>query len=459
MGFLYGKRGRGNQNVKAPEVLTPEISIALSSTSLAVQQSSFVEFNVTLTRTNFEGTVTLGVSGQAANVSVTYPNGQTFTGGTTTRTIRLTAASNATLGADEFTVSASGSGVETVLRSATLTVSAPSPVIVLSLSPSAGSLVQGGTVDITASVARTNYTGEVGLSVTGLPTGVSESYPNTSLLPNGTPSRIIRLTATGAAPLVTADSYTVTASGAGVSNSVANATVSVTSGSSDFPNEPAGMTPYWVTDGTINSGSGVSWNWFEPESGWNVQVADAPYSPDRVLRFGFPNAVVNGRGGGTVYFTLPTNTRRIYVSARVRWSANWKFHQGGAKWLFLQQYSGPNRILAYSAVGNATTGPGGRFGFFGTDPEPSTPHFVRDAWHHIEVVIVCNTANQSDGSYQLWVDGVQMRNISGVQFWSNGDSTFNEMQYDSTQGGGPDTLNAQHYDTDHLVIKTSTSRT
>ncbi len=95
-----------------------------------------------------------------------------------------------------------------------------------SLSAAALSVTQGLTVTTTVTLVRTNFSGDVTLSVTGLPSGVSGSFSNATLS-GGTLTSVLTLTATGVAPVVADDGFVITLSGAGVTSVTLAATVSV----------------------------------------------------------------------------------------------------------------------------------------------------------------------------------------------------------------------------------------
>ncbi len=79
------------------------------------------------------------------------------------------------------------------------------------------SVVQGSYVDILISLLRgEGYAGTVTLAVTGLPSGLTASYPDGQTFTGDASSRRVRLTAASDATPVSADAFTITASGADV---------------------------------------------------------------------------------------------------------------------------------------------------------------------------------------------------------------------------------------------------
>lgn len=111
---------------------------------------------------------------------------------------------------------------------------APAYSITLAADDATVSGAQGTTVDINLTVTRNNgFTGTVSLAVTGLPSGVSGAFSDSSLS-SGETTSTLTLTIDIAAGLVTADVFVITASASGVSDSTVNGTVTVTA-ASDFP--------------------------------------------------------------------------------------------------------------------------------------------------------------------------------------------------------------------------------
>ena len=95
------------------------------------------------------------------------------------------------------------------------------------------SVTQGSSVGITLTLSRTNFTGAVSLAVSGLPTGVTGSFSDSTLTGAETTSTLT-LTASGSASVVTGDAFTIDATGTGVSSSVAG-TVDVVAAPSGDP--------------------------------------------------------------------------------------------------------------------------------------------------------------------------------------------------------------------------------
>ncbi len=97
----------------------------------------------------------------------------------------------------------------------------------IGLSSAACTVVQGSTTTLTVTLTRIGgYTDTVTPSVSGLPTGVTGAWSDSSL--SGADSTtVLTLTAAADAPTVTADAFVITCSGSEVSDAVAAATATV----------------------------------------------------------------------------------------------------------------------------------------------------------------------------------------------------------------------------------------
>jgi subtilase family serine protease len=205
-------------------VVTPPSSIAISSvssSSVTLLRGGSASLAVNLTRSNFTGSVTLSTSGLPTGVTATYTQPNTGDSGT----ISLKAASNAALVSNHsITITASGSGVS---ATATFTLTVTTPTIAISsVSPSSVTLARGGSAQtLTVNLTRSNFTGSVTLSTSGLPNGVTATYTQPSTRNSGT----ISLKAASYASLVSSRSITITASGSGVSSATSTFTLTVNS--------------------------------------------------------------------------------------------------------------------------------------------------------------------------------------------------------------------------------------
>ena len=200
---------------------TPTIAIS-NSASLSGQQGTTQTSTITLTRGgNYTGAVSLAASGAPAGVTVTLTP-TTLSGTTITSTLSAVIGGTATpTTTGSITVTATGSGVSSATATVPITVTAaPSPDFTLSPATANATVVQGQASAATAfTLARLNsYAGDVVLSASGLPTGVTAAFTQpgtgsagsvvfTALSTAGTGTYPITITASG--PNTTAKTATV----------------------------------------------------------------------------------------------------------------------------------------------------------------------------------------------------------------------------------------------------------
>lgn len=219
---------------------TPPVLI-LTSNSLAfsIAQGGSTTATLSCVVRTYTGFVSATVSGLPTGVTATVSNFTAPLTGAVTATVTFDVAVDATpITNDAFTITATGTGsLQSTPLDCTMTVTAAvADAITLSIDNNGPTVAQGGTVDTNATITRINgYSGTVTLSVAGLPSGVTESFPSGATLSGGTLTKPIRFTATGGAPVVTNDAVVVTASGSGVTAQDVNATVSVTASGSATP--------------------------------------------------------------------------------------------------------------------------------------------------------------------------------------------------------------------------------
>lgn len=202
----------------------PAIAISVNPTSLSIQQGASGSVTASITRSGgFSGTVNIATEGAPTGVTATVSNVST-SGGTTTGTITVAAAASTTPGTYNLTIRASGSGVSDKTVAFTLTVTA-APAIALSLNPTSLSLDQGASGTSAVTINRTNFTGNVTLTLEGAPQGVTGSF-------NPAPATGTSSTLTvqvGAAVAPGTYSLTVRGTGSGVTDATAPLSLTVTS--------------------------------------------------------------------------------------------------------------------------------------------------------------------------------------------------------------------------------------
>ncbi len=78
-------------------------------------------------------------------------------------------------------------------------------------------------------------------------------------------------------------------------------------------------------------------------------------------------------------------------------------------------------------------------------------------WHHWEVTMAVNTLGSANGTFQMWIDGVQTHNYSNVVFITpSAPSGFNSWKWNPTWGGSGGTRTRTDYiDIDQVFISGS----
>ena len=187
---------------------TPNYTLAVNPTSLSIQQNASDGANVTISRTNFTGAVTLGLGGAPAGVTGAFvpaaPTG-------TTSTLTVTVGAGVAPGTYNLTVdgTATAGNRSTPL---TLTVTA-TPNYTLSVNPTSLSIAQNANANTAVTITRTNFTGAVTLSLGGAPAGVTGSFAPAA--PTGTTSTLT----VSVGPAVSPGLYNVTVDGTGTPGS------------------------------------------------------------------------------------------------------------------------------------------------------------------------------------------------------------------------------------------------
>lgn len=150
----------------------PAISIALTGSPVTVAPGGSGTVQVAITRTNFTGNVALTLEGAPAGVTGSF-NPSPATGSSSTLTVQVGAAVAA--GTYPLTVRAAGQGLTDATAALSLVVGTPSS-FGLSVAPSPVTIAQGGSGNVTVTIARTNFTADVALTLTGAPAGVTGTF-------------------------------------------------------------------------------------------------------------------------------------------------------------------------------------------------------------------------------------------------------------------------------------------
>lgn len=205
------------------------IALTVNPTTGTAAQNGQVVTTATLTRGDgFTGTVTLTVTGAPLGVAAGVANVQT-NGTTTTGTVTIAVGSAAAVGSYTITVHGVPTliGVIEATATYTLTVTAR-PGVHVSLSTTSPSITLGSaTLTATSNVlvTRTNFQGNVTLSVDNLPTGVTASFAPAN--PQTAGSSVLTLTAGPTAVAGIFSNMAVRATGTGIDPFTADFTLTL----------------------------------------------------------------------------------------------------------------------------------------------------------------------------------------------------------------------------------------
>lgn len=212
------------------------ITVATNESSSTVDKGTTRVVRVTVLRTGarYTGTLTPSTDSLPSGVTSSFsPSTLSPSDGFTDMTLTADAGAGS-ITDDAYTVTISGTGINAKTVNQTITVPDPLPPQSISIAPDNDivSVTQGTAVDVAYTLTRVGaYAADVTLAITGLPTGVTVSYPNGATYSGSDQVKVARLSADISAPTVTTDAYTATAAGAGVTDATDNGTVTVTAAS------------------------------------------------------------------------------------------------------------------------------------------------------------------------------------------------------------------------------------
>lgn len=160
----------------------PAISITAKPDSITLMQGDTGSVFLDIERTNFVDAVAFSSGGEPFGVQTQFPAGPAT--GSVTK-VAFSVASGATPGTYVIRVNGSAFGITTVTTRVRLTVRArPVPALALSLTRSVLAVQQGRSDTASITVLRTDYTGPVSLTASGLPPGIVVSFDATSVMAN-----------------------------------------------------------------------------------------------------------------------------------------------------------------------------------------------------------------------------------------------------------------------------------
>lgn len=341
------------------------------------------------------------------------------------------------------------------LRRRRIVVGGVTPAVGIALSASARTVVRSNTTTLTVTLTRTSFTSDVTLAVAGLPSGVTGAF-SVNPLAGATLVSVLTLTATAAATLVDNDAFTITASGSVVSDAVQNATVSVVVAGSWAPNLPAGMTLHIETGSDGFAPVSDTPNAEDFRAFWsfeNQTDMTAPY-PGGIFATIYPGNHAGDGGGGAVTATdLPANTTELYFSLMARFVGSggdpYATHTNGEKFFYPTIGAANQSQLATAmnfTVHSTANGPEMAFAFNSQmNGGPATwliyytegARVVKNEWSMIEMYCKLNTPGNSDGIWNVWVNGVPATANTDMVYSNHPvQSHFLGRLFDGTRGGG-----------------------
>ena len=191
-------------------VAVPTYTLSMTPATVTAPPGGSGQSTVNIARTSFTGAVTLSLDAPPAGVTATF-NPAAPTTNTSTATINV--ASTVANGNYTLTIKGAATGVTPAGdRTTTLTLTvAQAADFTISAAPNAGTAAPGGSVNSTITIARTNHTADVALTLVTPPTGITGTFTPPTLAGATLTSNLVLNVAGTVAPGV----YPVTVQGAG----------------------------------------------------------------------------------------------------------------------------------------------------------------------------------------------------------------------------------------------------
>jgi hypothetical protein len=206
----------GVGSATAPYTLTvtaaavPNYTLSMTPTTVTAPPGGSGQSTVNIARTSFTGAVTLSLDAPPAGVTATFsPAAPT----TNTSTATINVASTVANGNYTLTIKGAATGVTPAGdRTTTLTLTvAQAADFTISAAPNAGTAAPGGSVNSTITIARTNHTADVALTLVTPPAGITGTFTPATLTGATLTSNLVL----NVAGTVAAGVYPVTVQGAG----------------------------------------------------------------------------------------------------------------------------------------------------------------------------------------------------------------------------------------------------
>jgi pseudomonalisin len=242
----------------------PSLNLNLSASTVDLGTGSSVQVNASTTAGGgFSAAVALSVTGLPAGLTANFSASTMAVPGAGSSTLTLTAAASLTPGVYSLTLKATGGGI---VQTASLVVTATAPSFVLSANQSSLTLQQGGTGQVTLTVAPSGgFSSAVTFSSSGLPTGVTAAFSPASFgsLGSGAGSSTVTFAASASAAVSQAN-VTLTATGGGVTEHLVIAvtlqqalSLSASPPALSFPQGGSGQIVLTVTPASVLAGATI----------------------------------------------------------------------------------------------------------------------------------------------------------------------------------------------------------
>ena len=280
---------------------SPDFTVSASPSSVTVAPGGSAAYTASIASTNgFGGDVTLGLTGLSAQQATWSFNPPFVAQGSGSAQLSISTATTIAPGTYPLTITAT-SGAITRTATATLVVSGP-PDFTISAAPTSKSVAAGASASYSVGVTALNgFTGDVLLSVGGLPASVGATFTPGTITTAG-PSQLALSTSTSTSP----GSYPLTISATSGSITHASAITLVVTAPPDFSlaaspssrtvNAGAGTT-YLVTVGAMNGFTGTV---ALSVNGLTSSVGTATFTPSTVGGSGTSQLTVTANAGAPV---------------------------------------------------------------------------------------------------------------------------------------------------------------
>ena len=151
------------------------VTLSATPTSRTINAGQSTTYTININRDNYTGSVTLSASNLPKDATFSFnPNPTTGKSSTLTITTKTTTPT----GTYQIKVSGSATGLSIAPINAALTIK-PTPSVTITAIPATQSIIAGQSTSYRLQFARSNYTGPITLSVSGLPNGISAVFePN-----------------------------------------------------------------------------------------------------------------------------------------------------------------------------------------------------------------------------------------------------------------------------------------